>query len=202
MSNTNGFPRGFGQDSTERLPLPERTSMNNAQRAAADALIQGPRKGVKGPFIPLLRSPALLERMAKVGESLRFESVLPTRVNEFATLVVARHTSNQFEWAVHHPLALAAGTERATLDALAAGTRPPALSAEEALVYDFANEVLTRHGVADSTYQRALDSWGEQGVVELTALIGYFASVCWVMNVARTPAPAHSDVPPLTGFPG
>ncbi len=199
--NRSPIAQGFGADRSERLPLPARESMTDAQRAAADALIAGPRKGVKGPFIPLLRSPVLMERLARVGESLRFESVLPQRVNEFVTLVVARETSNQFEWAIHHPLALAAGTAAETLAELAQGSRPRAMADEEAAAYDFATELLRRHGVADSTYARVLALWGEQGVVELSALIGYFACVCWVMNVARTPAPGAPETGPLGALP-
>lgn len=195
-------PQGFGDARHERLPLPARETLNDAQRAAADALIAGPRKGVKGPFVALLRSPVLMDRLAKVGEYLRFESALPTRINEFVTLVVARHVSNQFEWAIHHPLALAAGTARETLDALALGARPATMSADEALAHDFATELLQRHGVSEPVYGAALGRWGEQGVVELTALIGYFACVSWIMNVARTPAPAAPAGGALGGFPG
>ena len=194
-------PQGFGRDCSERLALPPSEKLNEAQRAAADALINGPRKGVKGPFIPLLRSPELLERVAKVGEYLRFESALPTRVNEFVTLVVARHTSNQFEWAIHYPLAIAAGTGAETLEDLAQGCWPRDMSYDESAAFDFATELLNRQSVSDVTYERALLRWGEQGVVELTTLIGYFACVCWVMNVARTPAPASPDVRPLYPFP-
>src|SRR3954463_11666863 len=95
---------------TQRLPLPSLDAMNELQRAAANELIAGPRKGVKGPFIALLRSPRLLAGLQKVGDYLRFESALPRRVNEFATLVVSCAWTQQFEWAVHVPLAIAAGT--------------------------------------------------------------------------------------------
>lgn len=105
-------PQGGGQDNAERLPIPELSTLNPEQRAAADALIAGLRKGVKGPFIALMRSPALLDRFAKVGEYLRFESALDTRINEFVTAVVARHMGNQFEWFVHHPLAIKAGVSQ------------------------------------------------------------------------------------------
>src|SRR5690606_30230118 len=96
-------------------------SMNEAQRAAAEALIAGPRKGVKGPFIPLMRSPVLLERLAGVGEYLRFESMLPANVNEFIMSIVARELGNQFEWATHYPLAIKAGVRETTLEDLAQG---------------------------------------------------------------------------------
>ena len=73
----------------DRMPPLPRERMTEAQRAAADELIAGPRKGVKGPFIPLLRSPELMARLQKVGEYLRFDSALPPRLSEFATLLVA-----------------------------------------------------------------------------------------------------------------
>src|SRR3954469_10002846 len=136
-------------DARERLPLPDAAAMNDAQRAAAEALVNGPRKGVYGPFLPLLRSPQLLDRVAKMGEYLRFESVLEARIRELATCAVARHTSNQFEWLMHAPLARDAGVAQATLDALHAGARPKQLPRDEEAALDFTRELLTMHGVSD-----------------------------------------------------
>jgi 4-carboxymuconolactone decarboxylase len=180
--------QGFAANARERLPMPEAGTMNAAQRAAAQALIDGPRKGVYGPFLPLLRSPQLLDRVAKMGEYLRFESVLDARVRELATCAVARHVSNQFEWLMHAPLATKAGVAQATIDALHAGARPRGMPADEEAALEFTRELLTTHGVSDPTYEEALSAFGEQGVVELASLVGYFAMVSWLMNVARTPA--------------
>lgn len=183
----------------DRLPPLPYAQLDAAQRAAADELIAGPRKAVKGPFIPLLRSPQLLARVQKVGEYLRFDSALPTRLNEFATLIVARAWSQQFEWAVHAAAALKAGTSAATVEALREGRRPADMSDDEALVHDFATELLAAQGVADATYARALERFGERGVVDLSALLGYFVMVSMVLNVARTPpepAPGIAPLPP------
>ena len=152
-----------------------------------------------GPFLPLLRSPRLLDRVASVGEYLRFESVLDARVRELATCAVARHVTNQFEWVMHAPLALKAGVSPEAIEALRAGARPLRLAPDEEAALDFTRELLTTHGVSDATYASALAHFGEQGVVELAALVGYFAMVSWLMNVARTPAPAGGG--PLGGFP-
>ena len=46
------------------------------------------------------------------------------------------------------------------------------------------------HRLSDETYSDALRRWGEPTTVELLTLVGYFAMVCWLMNVARTPGPA------------
>jgi 4-carboxymuconolactone decarboxylase len=175
--------------------------MDDAQRAAADALIAGPRKGVKGPFIPLLRSPQLMDRLQRVGEYLRFDSALPPRLSEFATLMVARAWTQQFEWYVHVPLALKAGASQATIDALREGARPDDMSADEAIVYDFASELLANRGVSDVTYRWCVESLGERGVVDLAGLVGYFALVSMVLNVARTPpevVPGIAELPPLS----
>ncbi len=185
----------------ERLPMPNNGTMTEAQRIAADALIAGPRKGVYGPFLPLLRSPQLLDRVAKVGEYLRFDSVLDARIRELATCVAARHVSNQFEWLMHAPLAVKAGVAPAAIDALAAGARPKALRADEEAAFDFASELLRTHGTSEPTYQTALAVFAEQGVVELTALIGYFVMVSWLMNVAHTPAQAATQGAALKPFP-
>src|SRR3954471_19047244 len=101
-----------------RMPPLAREAMSEAQRAAADELIAGPRKGVKGPFIALLRSPELMSRLQKVGEYLRFGSAVEPRLSEFATLLVSRSWSQQFEWATHVPFALKAGTSEETVAAI------------------------------------------------------------------------------------
>jgi 4-carboxymuconolactone decarboxylase len=208
MPDSAALPQGYAQPGGERLPLPEAGAMTAPQREAAQALIDGPRKGVYGPFLPLLRSPVLLDRVARMGEYLRFESVLDARVRELVTCAVARHVSNQFEWTMHAPLALKAGVAAATIEALRLGARPKQLRADEEelradeeAALDFTRELLQTHGASDPTYAAALAVFGEQGVVELASLIGYFTMVCWVMNVARTPAQASAAGPGIDALP-
>lgn len=194
------LPQGYAHGA-ERLPMPAESQMTDAQRAAAQALIAGPRKGVYGPFLPLLRSPLLLDRVGRVGEYLRFESVLDARVRELVTCAAARHVGNQFEWVMHAPLAVKAGVAEAAIEALRVGARPRALAADEETALDFARELMQTHGCSDPTYQAALQAFGEQGIVELTTLVGYFVMVSWLMNVARTPAMAGAAGPGIDAFP-
>ncbi len=188
-------------DLDDRMPPIPRERMDEAQRAAADELAAGPRKAVKGPFIPLLRSPQLLARLQKVGEYLRFESALPRRVNELVTLVVSRAWTQQFEWSAHVPLALQAGTSPEAVDAIREGRRPSSMSAEEEIAYEFTTELLDRRGVSDATYQACVERLGERGVVDLVGLVGYFATVSMVLNVAHTPPERAAEVAPLPPLP-
>jgi 4-carboxymuconolactone decarboxylase len=148
-----------------------------------------------------MRSPELMDRLQRVGEYLRFQSTVPTKLNELAMCITARHTTNHFEWAVHYPLARESGVAPAALDAIGEGRHPHGLDAAEEQVHDFVTELLAHHGVCETTYERATAALGEQGVIELVALVGYFITVCLVMNVAHTPPPA-SAAPPLGPRPG
>ena len=201
MVDAAATPQGFGNTKTERLPRPERSAMNDAQRAAADAIINGPRKAIFGPFVPLLQTPVLLEHVGKAGETLRFQSTLPNHVRELVICIVARETGNQFEWQTHAPIAIQAGVPEIAIDGLGAGRRPRGLESEQAFVVDFVKELMSRHGICDQTYIEAVSHFGEAGVVELTALVGYFVMVCWIMNVARTPGVVGSKIPALLPFP-
>ena len=185
----------------DRMPPLALETMDYAQRAAADALIAGPRKGVKGPFIPLMRSPWLLAPLQKAGEYLRFNSALSRRVSEFATIVVSRQWTQQFEWFTHVPLALEEGTSAETIEALRVGRRPSTMSAEEAFVYDFIVELTTHRGVGDRTYAECVERFGERGVIDLVGLVGYFTMVSMVLNVAHTPPNESPGVAPLPALP-
>jgi 4-carboxymuconolactone decarboxylase len=185
----------------DRMPPLPPEAMSEEQRSAAAELAAGPRGGVRGPFIPLLRSPELMKRLQKVGEYLRYQSALERRLSEFAMLVVSRRLTQQFEWQVHYPLALEAGLAKETADALAQGARPRTMREDEETLYDFCSELLHTHGVADETYRDAAARLGERGVVDLVAVVGYFITVSMVMNVAHTPPSSAAGVAPLEPFP-
>jgi 4-carboxymuconolactone decarboxylase len=185
----------------DRMPPLAREAMDDAQRAAADELIAGPRKGVKGPFVPMLRSPGLMQHLQKAGEYLRFNSALPRRVSEFATLVTVREWRQQFEWIVHAGLAQKEGTSAASIEALRVGRRPSTMSDEEAFAYDFVIELTANRGIDDSTYREAIDRFGERGVIDLVGLVGYFALVSMILNVAHTPAGDAGSVVLLPALP-
>lgn len=185
----------------ERMPALKMEEMDDAQKAAAQELINGPRGAVFGPFIPLMRSPELMNRLQKVGEYLRYHSALETRINEWVMLIVSRQWTQQFEWCMHYPLALKAGVKQEVLDALAQGRRPSAMAEDEAIAYDLCDELARTHGVSDETYRRAVEAFGERGVVDMVSLAGYFTTVSMVMNVARTPPQKETTVTPLASYP-
>jgi 4-carboxymuconolactone decarboxylase len=179
----------------DRLPPIPAAEMSEAQRRVAEVLIRGRRGALFGPFVPLLRSPELLDRAQRLGEFLRYDCAIEPRLRELAILGTARHFRQAYEWHVHAPEAARAGLAPAAIATLAGGERPWDLKADEAVVYEFCSEVHREHGVSDATYAAALQLLGEQGVVDLCGICGYYALLALVMNVARTPLPDGAATP-------
>jgi 4-carboxymuconolactone decarboxylase len=175
-------------------------NMTDTQKKAAEELASGPRGRVSGPFNVLLRSPELMSPLQKVGEYLRFKSPLDRRIAEMATLIAARQWTQVYEWSAHHPLALKAGLKPEVADAIAEGRRPTNMAADEEAVYDLLTEVFQNRCVSDVTYERGIKQFGEQQVVELVALAGYYALLGMLMNVARTELP-EGKTPGMPHFP-
>jgi len=166
-------------------------TMTPDQRTVAEAIQSGPRgAGLRGPFNALLRSPELCDLVQRVGAYVRFKSVLPAALNEMAICMAGRKWTAQYEFYAHRRLALEAGLDAAILDAIAAGERPAKLSDDEAIVYDFASELLSTGQVSDAHFARIKDRFGERGVMDLVGAIGYYSLVSMVLNVDRVPLPA------------
>ncbi|MCC2956802.1 carboxymuconolactone decarboxylase family protein [Massilia sp. IC2-477] len=169
--------------------------MSAAQRAAAQAIIDGPRGAVYGPFVPLLRSPELMEYAQRMGEYLRYRSAIGVRLSELAILVTARQWNQQVEWAIHAPIAAQVGIPSSVIDAIAERRRPEDMLVDEAVVHDFCIELHEGKSVSDRVYADALALFGEQGVVDLMGLNGYYTFLAMVMNTARTAVPASNAAP-------
>jgi len=179
----------------ERMPEIPKEKMTEAQKQAAAELVAGPRGDVRGPFVALLRSPEFMRRVQKVGEYVRYICPLDKRINEFAAIIAARHWSQQFEWWAHYRQALAAGLTREIADAVGEGRRPAGMAEDEEIVYELLTEVLNNKGASDATYARAVAKFGEQGVIDVLGVAGYYALLAMVMNVARTAVPEGSPLP-------
>jgi len=173
-----------------RFPDLPKEGMTDAQKRVYEAIAGGPRGGVRGPFGVLLRSPELADRVQKVGEHLRFHSSLPARLNEFAILINARFWGSKYEWYAHRPLAIKGGLAESLADDVARGVRPARMQDDEAVVFDFCSVLHQQHFVDDALFTRAVAILGEQGVVDLIGVSGYYTLVSMVLNVAEIPLPA------------
>ncbi|MCC7426780.1 MAG: carboxymuconolactone decarboxylase family protein [Alphaproteobacteria bacterium] len=178
-----------------RLPVPTRETLSPAQQQVWDAIASGPRGGVRGPFLALLHSPELANRVQHLGEYLRYGSTLPPRLSELAILVTARAWTCQYEWFAHEPHALKAGLPQRVIDSIKDGQRPDFAAEDELALYDFAAQMHRDRRVDDATYARAAHAFGPQGVVDLVGILGYYTLIAMTLNGHQIPLPAGATAP-------
>jgi len=179
---------------TDRLPPIAPTQWTSAQRDCAQEIINGPRKALVEPFIPMLRSPELCTHAQRLGEYLRYRSVIGLQLSELAILVTARYWSQQVEWSIHVPIAIREGVPESVVTAIANGQEPAFLDANQALVWTFSRQILAHQAVEEPTWSRAIDAFGEQGAVDLLGVVGYYTMLSIMMNGSQTPPPAGSTI--------
>lgn len=185
----------------DRLPPIPASDWTPEQQRLAQPIIDGPRGALISPFVPLLRSPELMDHAQRMGEYLRFRSRIGLRLSELAICITARQWSQQVEWAIHAPIAEREGIAPQALADIAQGRAPTALQPDEAVIYAFCTELHRNHGVSDTTWSQAIALWGEAGVIDLVGVNGYYTFLSMVMNSARTTVPpsSASPLPPLAG---
>jgi 4-carboxymuconolactone decarboxylase len=186
-----------------RMPEIPADKLTEAQKKALDQFVSkrgGPL--VRGPFLALLRSPDVMTPAEILGEYLQFKTVLPPKLREFTILITARQWTQDTEWNSHVAIAEKNGLSAEIAAALAAGERPAGMAEDEAAVYDFCDELHRNHSVSDATYAKALAKFGEQGVVDLISVNGYYTWFAMIMNSVRaTPYTPIAGMPTMAIFP-
>ncbi|MFC1492291.1 carboxymuconolactone decarboxylase family protein [Nitrospinota bacterium] len=180
-----------------RLPVISVEEMSEKQRQIHDGIVSGKRAGFRGPFNVWIHSPDFLERLEKVGAYLRYDTTLSPRLSEMAILITARFWTAQYEWFAHVPHAVKGGLDEEIISAIAERRRPENMKPDEAALYDFCTDLHEKHAVSDAVYRAALDQFGEQGVVDLTGLIGQYTMVSMTLNAFEVPLPGGAE-PPLS----
>jgi 4-carboxymuconolactone decarboxylase len=192
---------GAGVRAQERMLPIAADKMTEAQKkAVADYKALRGTDMTGPPWTVLLRVPAHVVPALQIRLHYLNGSVLGPRLTEFAILIAARRWTNNWEWNAHSTAAATAGLKSDVMAAVAEGRRPDRMAEDEALVYDFSLELQDNQSVSDSTYARALDKFGEPGIVEMASIQGYYTYLAMVMSAARVTVPPNAK-PALERFP-
>jgi 4-carboxymuconolactone decarboxylase len=159
------------------MKLPAPSAMSPEEKRAYEEAAAGLRGHAPAPMTAWLKNPELARRAQRLGEFIRFEMSLPSRLRELAILVVARHWSAHHEWRVHKKIALEAGVSPDVAADIAARRRPSFKNKADRVVYEIATEMLETRSISDDLYKEAISELGEQQVVELVGVLGYYSFV-------------------------
>jgi 4-carboxymuconolactone decarboxylase len=173
--------------------------LNEAQKSLGEQIMKVSSVGLGGPYNPIIRSPVLGQRLYDLFYYLRWQTSVPTKLNEFAILIIGRQWRSQVEWFAHAPLAAKAGLSADIIAELKASKRPSNMAEDEALVYDFVTELTTTQKVSDETYARAKKVFNDQQIVDLTAVAGNYVMVAMLLAMAEETTPPGKEPPFAVG---
>jgi len=180
---------------TPRFPQLVFDQLGEAQKPLGEQVMKVSSVGIGGPYNLLLRSPVLGQRLFDLFDYLRWKTSVPTRLNEFAILIIGRQWRSQVEWFAHAPIAIKAGLSGDIIAELKANKRPSKMAEDEALVYDFVTELTATHEVSDATFARARKLFSDQQIVDLTAVAGNYVMVAMILAMAEQTVPPDKEEP-------
>jgi 4-carboxymuconolactone decarboxylase len=178
-----------------RFPQLTMEQLNEAQKPLGEQIMKVSSVGLGGPYNPMIRSPVLGQRLYDLFYYLRWQTSVPTKLNEFAILIIGRQWRSQVEWYAHAPLAAKAGLSADIIAELKASKRPSNMAEDEAVVYDFVTELTTTQKVSDETYARAKKVFNDQQIVDLTAVSGNYVMVAMLLAMAEETVPPGKEPP-------
>jgi 4-carboxymuconolactone decarboxylase len=183
----------------ERMPTIPADQYTEEQKKAAADFLAARKVPVFGPFEPLMRSPEVMSQARAMGDYLRYKSAVGATLSELIILITAREWTQDYEWWLHQPIAVKAGIKPEITEAIAEGRRPTGMSEDEEIIYDFSTELHQNKRVSDRTYDRALQRFGDKGVIDIIGINGYYTFLAMTINATRMAAP--KDGPKLKHFP-
>ena len=189
MLSQTALPPTARAEDGPRFQTKTMDQLSPEQKEAAAGVLKQSSAGLGGPYAMLITNPELLKRYLLMTEYLRQKTSLPLRLNEMAILMEARIWDAQYEWWAHEPLARKAGVPEAIIAAIRDGKRPATMQPDEAIVYDVVTELLNTKRLSDRTFAEAKRTLGEQQVVDLVAVTGFYVMVSAVVAAGRVGVP-------------
>ncbi len=173
-----------------RYAPPPADELTPEQRRVADAISGGLRGEIPGPLAMWLLRPEFADRAQRLGEYVRYQTRLPPPLSEIAILAVARYWGSEFEWHAHKQIAVDAGVSAKTIESIRTHQAPDWETPEQATVHEFSKTLLERQRVSDDLFERATALLGQDGVVDLVGILGYYSLISMTINVFDVPPPA------------
>lgn len=164
-----------------RLPLPDATRFDAAQRAIHDSILST-RGNLSGPFLAWMHSPGLASPAEQLGAFCRYGTGFARVESELLILCVAAHHRCLGEQQIHEPIAQQAGLAPEAIAAIRGGENPGLSDPRQRLLHAIATELLGTHRLGEPRYREGLDTFGERGMVELVGILGYYVFVAMTLH--------------------
>ena len=171
-----------------RVPYATRESMSPEGQQIWDE-IETSRGGVARNYAALLNNPRAASSLAALGGYARFETPLDPRIKTLAVLTAAREAGGHYVWTVNQRGAKDVGLSDDVIAAIREFRAPVGLSAEDAPVVQFMLEILRQHKVSDATYQALQAQIGDDGIVDVLVVAGYYYTLAHCLQALEVDLP-------------
>ena len=170
-----------------RIAFAAPENMTKEQLRVRDIALSSARGVVAGPLHAWLLSPDVAEHAHKLGAFLGYLSSVPRRIVELSIIVTAMERDCDFAWQAHLPRAIEFGVSLEITRALKSGNIPEFDNEDEYTAYEIVTALCRQNQLSDALFASGVEKFGEQGVVEITALVGFYTMVAMTLNVFGVP---------------
>lgn len=203
MQTADRIPADILPETMARLPQVRRDELDEIGQLAYDTFVRpgtGYENGPRGPVAMWMHSPVLAEAIFDVRQRVRYGTDKDQRLTELIILSTAREIDHQYEWSAHEPLAQAAGLEQDIIEVIKyrkdLATLPPidGLGETESLLIRFTRELVSEEKVSSETYAEAIEQFGNEGLMDIVGLVGYYNFVAMTLKAFDVQRPVGTEL--------
>ena len=177
------LPADVRSDTLSRLPPVQRGDLDDYGMGVWDRVLgkdnTGPFYGPTGFYFHM---PRVADGMDLINQHVRYDSVIGRANIETAILVASRELDSQYEWASHEPLARGEDVPQSTIDVIKYHRATDGLPAEPSVIIRYGREIFRDHQLSSETWAEAVTVFGQQGALEIAAIMGDYAMAAVILH--------------------
>jgi 4-carboxymuconolactone decarboxylase len=183
-------PSTFGRYA--QIPFEEMTA---EQREGYDHVMRE-RGMCPGPYQVWLENPLLMKVMVPVGTYYQKRSSLSSVEREIATTLLVAKWRAAFAVAEHEWISEKAGIPSEKIERMIIGLPVAFDDAREQIIYEITSALMESRIVPKGLYERAIKLLGNNGLTDLTVLLGYYSMVAFTLMAYDVPSNAAANRDP------
>ena len=177
-------------------PIADRAQVAAEYQHIADGVLKV-FGNLRGPHSVLLLTPQLDEPVLSLGNFFRYDSLVKSPERELAVITAAREKDCLYVWAAQTGAGRRAGLREEAITLIRERGDPDALSPDEAAIVTYVQQLLRTNRVDQPVFDAIKDRYGVEWLIEMTALVGYYAMLAGVVNSVELPTPDGGDILPV-----
>jgi 4-carboxymuconolactone decarboxylase len=142
-------------------------------------------QGIDNIYLYLLKHPRLFDAWSSFGGAF-YTGVLPPRDRELAVLRIQHRSGDMYDWHHHATVARHTGIEQEAIDRVREDELT-SWSAHERALLAAVDDLHVASEISDANWTVLSGTYGDEQLIELTLLVGYYLGLAFAMRSLRVP---------------